>query len=58
MEQRTNEKKIRAIIGGIISNDDSRVDQLVRELTESVVAGMESKITKTLTESFRGETNV
>jgi hypothetical protein len=51
-------KKIKALISGLISNDDQKIDSLVNELSESIIPDMEGIILEGLVESFKGETNV
>lgn len=55
----TNSKnKIKSLIGGLITNDTTKVNTLVRELSESIVPEKEDYIMKVLIESFKGDANV
>ena len=51
-------KKVKALISGIIVNDERKINMLVNELSESIIPDKEDKIMRTLIESFKGETNV
>lgn len=53
-----SDKKIKALISGLISNDERKVNSLVNELSESIIPDKESEIMSILVESFKGETNV
>jgi hypothetical protein len=49
------EKKIKALISGLIVNDDARIEKLVNELSESILPDKEEKIMSILLENFKGE---
>jgi hypothetical protein len=52
------EKKIKALISGILVNDTSKIDKCVSELTEAIIPSKETEIMNTIVESFKGETDV
>jgi hypothetical protein len=52
------EKKVKALISGIIVNDESKINKLVQELTESILPERTEKIMKMLSDDFRRERNV
>lgn len=54
---RNTEKKIKSLIGGLIVNDDKKINQLINELTESIVSDKENFIIEAISDSFRGEKN-
>lgn len=51
-------KKIKALISGILADDDQKVKSVVRDLSESIIPDREQDIMNVLIESFNGETNV
>ena len=53
-----NKKRIKALVSGLMANDEDRVNNLVRELTESIIPEKEDDIMDIITESFKGESNV
>ena len=53
-----SKKKIKSLIGGLITNDTDKIHSLVKELSESIVPEKEDVIMEVLIESFKGETNV
>jgi len=53
-----SKKKIKSLIGGLITNDQAKIESLVKELSKSVVPEKEECIMNVLIESFKGETNV
>ena len=52
------DKKVKALISGLIVNDKNKINRLVNELTESILPEKDEKLMKIITESFKGETNV
>jgi hypothetical protein len=53
-----NEKRIRALVSGLMANDTEKINSVVRELTESIIPEKEPFIMGIITESFKGETDV
>ena len=53
-----SKKKIKSLIGGLITNDKAKIESLVKEISEAIVPEKEDYIMKILIESFKGETNV
>ena len=51
-------KKIKALISGILADDEQKVKSVVRDLSESIIPDKEQDIMNVLIESFKGETNV
>jgi len=51
-------KKIKALISGILADDDQKVKTAVRDLSECIIPDREQDIMNALIESFKGETNV
>ena len=51
-------KKIKSLIGGLITKDQAKVESLVKELSQSIIPEKEDDIMKILIEGFKGETNV
>jgi hypothetical protein len=51
-------KQIKAIISGLLADDNQRVERIVRELSESIIPEKERDIMQIITESFRGDTHV
>lgn len=51
-------KKIKALISGLLADDDKRVKSVVRDLSESIIPDREQDIMNVLIESFKGETDV
>lgn len=50
-----NSKHIRSLIAGLISNNDNRVDQITKELVESVIVAKKDLVTETLRRKIQGE---
>jgi hypothetical protein len=51
-------KQIKAIISGLLADDNQRVDRIVRELSESIIPEKERDIMQIITESFNKDVNV
>jgi len=51
-------KKIKALISGILAEDNQKVKSVVKDLTESIIPEKEQDIMNVLIESFKGETDV
>lgn len=51
------QKQIKALISGLLADDNQRVDKIVRELSESIIAEKESDIMTIITESLNGDTH-
>lgn len=51
-------KKIKALISGLLADDDNKVKSVVRDLSESIIPDREQDIMSVLIESFKGETDV
>lgn len=49
------QKQIKALISGLLADDGQRVDKIVRELSESIIAEKEKEIMTIITESFNGD---
>lgn len=55
---KNSKKKIKSLIGGLITNDKAKIESLVKELSQSIVPDKEDYIMNVLVEGFKGETNV
>lgn len=53
-----NDKKIKSLIAGLLSNNDSKVESITRELVESIMLTRQDLIADTLRKSFQRETDV
>ena len=53
-----NKKHIKALISGLLANDDQKVARIVNELSESILPQKEKIIMKIIIESLRGELDV
>jgi hypothetical protein len=53
-----NKKKIKSLISNLLAGNTQNIDNLTRELSESILIDKEDDLMKILTESFKGETNV
>jgi predicted kinase len=51
-------KKVQKLIGGIISKDQSAVDKLIREITESVLRQKQNFIIDAYRNTVKGNTDV
>jgi len=51
-------KKIKALISGLLADDDDKVKSVVRDLSESIMTDRENEIMSVLVKSFKGETDV
>ena len=50
-----NSKYIRSLISGLISNNDIKVDQITKQLVESIIVSKKDVITETLRKKIQGE---
>ena len=53
-----NKKKIKSLISNILADNSANVDNLVKELSESILIDKHDEVMQIITESFKGETNV
>ena len=53
-----HKKKIKSLISNLLANNTTQVDNIVNELSESILIDKEDSIMKIINESFNGETNV
>lgn len=53
-----SKKQIKSLISNILANNEQQVDNMVRQLSESILIEKEDVLMRILTESFKGETNV
>jgi len=53
-----SKKKIKALISGLLADDNDKVKSVVRDLSESIIADREYDIMNALVKSFKGETDV
>jgi hypothetical protein len=51
-------KKVKALIGGLLANDDAKVESLVRDLTNSIIPERSDIIIRALLDHLRGNTDV
>ena len=49
------QKQIKALIGGLLADDNQRVDKKIKELSESIIAEKECDIMTIITESLNGD---
>lgn len=54
----SNKKYIKDLVSSLMTDDNERVDSLVKKLTESIIPEKEDAIMEIITESFKGDTNV
>lgn len=52
------QKQIKALISGLLADDNQRIDKIVRELSESIITEKENDIMTIITESFNGDSHV
>ena len=55
---KNSKKQMKSLIGGLITNDQAKIESMVKELSQSIVPDKEEEIMSILVESFKGETNV
>jgi hypothetical protein len=53
-----HDKKIKTLISGLMSGDDTKVTRISRDLVESIVTSKEDEIIECLINKFKGETDV
>lgn len=52
------EKQIKALISGIISNDESKVNDIIKSLSEAIITEKSDVIVNAIMESLRGVPDV
>lgn len=50
-----NSKHIRSLIAGLISNNDIKVEQITKELVESIIVAKKDLVTEALRQKIQGE---
>ena len=50
-----NSKHIKSLVAGLVANNDAKVDQLTRELVESIFPKRKELVTELLRQKIQGE---
>ena len=53
-----HKKHIKALIGGLLVNNDCRIDHVVREITEAIIDSRKELLNECVKKIFQGEHDV